>query len=207
MTKNEFTFELGQRLSSLPKQDIIKSIDYYSELIDDSIEGGMTELEAVASLGSVEEIASSILDGFSEQKENAKIKIEETPKAKQKRRLRAWEIVLIVLGSPIWLSLLIAVFAVLISLVAAIFAVMISLFAVDFSLAGAGLGILVAAPFLFVDGAVAAGLAFIGCALILLGCAPLLFLPLKMLTKLIFILLKKILLLIKRCFVGKEAVK
>lgn len=200
MTKNEFLFELGQRLTGLPKEDIVASLDYYAELIDDHIEDGMSEEEAVDSLGSIDDIVAQILGEIPLQK-IVKEKI------KPKRSLRAWEIVLIVLGSPIWLSLLIAVFAVLISLVAAIFAVMISLFAVDFSLAGAGLGILVAAPFLFVDGAVAAGLAFIGCALILLGCAPLLFLPLKMLTKLIFILLKKILLLIKRCFVGKEAVK
>ncbi len=200
MTKNEFLFELGQRLTGLPKEDIVASLDYYAELIDDHIEDGMSEEEAVDSLGNIDDIVAQILGEIPLQK-IVKEKI------KPKHRLRAWEIVLLAVGSPIWFTLLLVAFSVVLTLAITVFAVMISFFAIDFSLAAVGLGLLVVAPFLFIDGAVAAGLAFIGCALVLLGCAPLLFLPLRMLTKLIFILIKKTVLLIKRCFVGKEAAK
>ena len=50
---------------------------------------------------------------------------EKTPK----RRLGVWEIVLLVLGSPIWISLLIAAFAVILSLYISLWAVIISFFA------------------------------------------------------------------------------
>ena len=200
MTKNEFLFELGQRLSGLPKEDIVASLDYYSELIDDHIENGMSEEEAVDSLGDLEEIVSQII-GDTPLPKLVKEKI------KPKRALRVWEIVLLILGSPIWLSLLIALFAVLIAIAVTIFSVIISFFAVDFAFAAAGVGLLALSPVLFVYGKTATALAYLGFSLILLGSAPLLFIPLKKLAGLVLILCKKTLLLIKRCFVGKEAAK
>ena len=113
MNKTEFLEKLRAALSSLPQSDIEEKVGFYSEMIDDRMEDGLSEEEAVATVGSVEEIVREIVADIPLSK-IAKEKI------KPKRKMRAWEIVLLILGSPIWLSLLIAAFAVLISVYACI---------------------------------------------------------------------------------------
>lgn len=61
MKKDEFLKELARCIVSLPKSEIRTHLDYYSEVIDDRIEEGMTEEQAVASLEQVEVIAAKIL--------------------------------------------------------------------------------------------------------------------------------------------------
>lgn len=61
MTKNEFLSRLSGELSGLSDEDIRGSVDYYGEIIDDIIESGASEEDAVAALGSVEEVAANIL--------------------------------------------------------------------------------------------------------------------------------------------------
>jgi len=61
MTKNEFIKELSAQLASLPQSEIEKSIAYYSEVIDDRLEDGMTEPEAVAAIGSIPTIVENIM--------------------------------------------------------------------------------------------------------------------------------------------------
>lgn len=58
MTKIEFLAQLEKRLAQLPENERKSRLDYYSELIDDMIEDGLSEEEAVERLGSSEEIAS-----------------------------------------------------------------------------------------------------------------------------------------------------
>ena len=48
MSKTEFLTELKKALEGLPEEDIEKSLEYYSEMIDDRIEDGLSEEEAVA---------------------------------------------------------------------------------------------------------------------------------------------------------------
>ena len=43
--------QLAAQLHSLPQSEIQKSLDYYEELIDDNVEDGRSEEEAVAALG------------------------------------------------------------------------------------------------------------------------------------------------------------
>ena len=62
MKKNEFLDALRRRIAALPAEDIERSLDYYSEIIDDCMEDGMTEDEAVEQVGSVEQAAANILD-------------------------------------------------------------------------------------------------------------------------------------------------
>ena len=71
-------------------------------MIADRMEDGLSEEDAVASVGSVEEIAAQII---------ADTPLSKLAKAyiKPKRRLTAWEIVLLALGFPIWFSLLVMV--------------------------------------------------------------------------------------------------
>ena len=61
MTKQEFLRELWNRLTELPQEDVEKSLDYYSEMIDDRVEDGLTEEEAVAEIGTAEEVAAQLI--------------------------------------------------------------------------------------------------------------------------------------------------
>ncbi|MBP3370102.1 MAG: DUF1700 domain-containing protein [Clostridia bacterium] len=197
MTKNEFLFELGQRLSGLPKQDIVASLDYYSELIDDHIENGMTEEEAINSLGSIDEIVAQIL-GDTPLKKIVKEKV------RPKRPLRAWEIVLLILGSPVWVPLLLAALIVILAVYIVIWSIVVTFFAVDASLGAVSIAGIAASPFLFAAANPGLALMFIGAALVCAGLCILFFLASDRITRLIIWLSKKILLLIKSSFVGKE---
>ena len=61
MTKLEFLEELKKELCGLPSEDVQKSLEFYSELIDDKIEDGLSEEDAVSQIGNIEEIAKQIL--------------------------------------------------------------------------------------------------------------------------------------------------
>lgn len=67
MTKSEFILSLSEALAHLPGQERSRVLEYYEEMIDDRVESGMTEEEAVAALGSIEEIlkeaAPEAMDG------------------------------------------------------------------------------------------------------------------------------------------------
>ena len=131
MTKLEFILALNERLKHLPQDEVKERISFYSEMIEDRMEEGLSEEDAVAAVGSIDEIA-------------AQTKPEKAPASKkQKRRLKAWEIVLLSLGSPIWLSLLIAAFAVALSLFVVLWALIICLWAVFAAfVCGAGAGVI-----------------------------------------------------------------
>ena len=106
MSKQEFLAELKAGLNGLPQEDIEERLTFYSEMIDDRMEEGLTEEEAVLAIGTVNEVITQILTDTPLSK-----LVKE--RVKPKRTLKAWEIVLLALGAPIWLSLLIAVLAVL----------------------------------------------------------------------------------------------
>lgn len=60
MNKNELLNTLREKLSGLPKNDIERSLEYYKEIIEDKIDEGISEDDAVAALGSVDDIAAQI---------------------------------------------------------------------------------------------------------------------------------------------------
>ena len=128
MTKNEFLSELRRLIDQLPPQDVQKSLDFYAEIIDDRIESGMSEEEAVAAMAPFDEITEQIL---------MDIPLPRLVKAKLRpsRALRVWEIVLLILGSPLWFPLLISAFAVVFSVYAVFWSVILSLYAVDLAFA------------------------------------------------------------------------
>ena len=61
MTKAQFLSELRQRLSDLPYADQKRSLDYYSEMIDDRVEDGLSEEDAVKRIGSPAAAATQIM--------------------------------------------------------------------------------------------------------------------------------------------------
>lgn len=128
MNKNDFLENLARNLYGLPQEEIQKSLEFYSEMIDDRIEDGMTEEEAVAALGNPEDIAREI---FLEQSLPVILK----SKNRGKRKFHTWEIVLLIAGSPVWFPLLIAFLAVVFSVYIVIWAILLVFWAVNISLA------------------------------------------------------------------------
>ena len=58
MNKREFLAQLKKALSGLPQEDINERLTFYSEMIDDQMEEGLSEADAVAAVGAVNEIAA-----------------------------------------------------------------------------------------------------------------------------------------------------
>ena len=200
MNKTEFLLDLTEKLSPLPGEEIADRWDYYSEMIDDRMEEGLTEEQAVAALGSVEEIAAQIL---------GEIPLGTLVKAKLKprRALRAWEVVLLVLGSPVWLPLLAAALIVILAVYVSLWAVVISLYAADLALAVSAAACAASAVIYTVGGNLATGAFLFGGGLVLAGLAIFLFLGCNQTAKGALWLGKAFLRGIKSCFIRKETAK
>ncbi len=197
MRKQEFLSTLKMKLSGLPTQDVEDSLNFYSEMIDDRMEEGLTEEEAVLAVGSVDEIAAQIIADIP----LAKIAKE---RIKQKTQFKAWEFVLLALGAPIWLSLAIAAFAVILSLYASLWSVIISVWAIFVSLIACALGGVISGIVLAINGNLLTGIAMIGTVIVCAGLSVFMFYGCKAATKGILILTKKIAIWIKNCFMKKE---
>lgn len=195
MTKNEFLSELTKGLSGLPYEDIESSVSYYTEMIDDRIEDGLSEEEAVAALGSVQEVVAKIMA------ETPLAKLVKA-KVKPKRRLKGWEIAVIILGSPIWVSLLITAAALLISFYAVLWSVVITLYAASVSLFAGFVAGLLSAVAMFVLGHGAQGVCMLGFGFICGGIGILWTLAVNKITVYTVKLCRLILVGIKKLFVG-----
>lgn len=190
MTKREFTEELKLLLDGLPKKEVEERIVFYSEMIDDRMEDGATEEEAVALIGSVEDVAAQIAAGFT-------VINGEKSRVPSKRKLGAGEIAILAIGSPVWLSLLIAAFAVGISLYVSMWAVVISVWACFITCAVCVPAGVVIAVIGFTKGNVASGFAILGAAIFSAGLTILFLYASKALTKVSLTLTRKSILLIK----------
>jgi len=95
MNKRQFLDALNKELRVLSRSERKVFISYYDELIEDEIESGTLEETAVSVVGDVKQIANDIL----KNQEGTKIKLSST-------RSKVFNIVLLVLGFPLWGSLL-----------------------------------------------------------------------------------------------------
>ena len=143
MNKQEYLEAIRSRISAMPADDVNRFMDYYSEMIDDRVEDGLSEEEAVADMGSLDAAVEQILEDMPLTK-----LVKE--KIKPKHELKAWEVVLIVLGSPVWIPLLITAAVLLLTLWIVAFALLISFYAVVLSFVVAGIGGLICTIPLFV---------------------------------------------------------
>lgn len=200
MKKDEFLLELIEKLSFLPFEEMEERIGFYSEMIDDRVEEGLSEDEAVEAIGSVKDVVTQIL--------------EETPitklvkeRVRPNRSLRALEIVLLVLGSPIWLSLLIAAALVLLSVYTVIWSVVISLWAVEISLGAYFLAAIFAAVLFAFQGNAITVAVMLGSGILCAGLAIFFAFVCMAVTKGVLLLTKKIAFGVKSMFIGKEALK
>lgn len=197
MNKEQFLQELTKRLHQLPPEEVERQLAYYEELLADMTEDGMCEEEAVAKLGDPAEIVKSIL--------------QDTPlPTLVKTRIRpknGWTTagtLVVILGAPLWISLLLAFLLSIFGVTVAIWAVILAFFAVVLSLGIAGIAILCKALFLFPTGADYA-LFSVGAGLLLLGLGCLVFLAAEYASIALFRGGKWIYRTIKGLFIAKEA--
>ena len=122
MNKQEFLSKVKANLKGLPKRDVEGRLNFYSEAIDDRIEEGLSEEDAVLALGSTAEIAEQISE---------EIYAANDGEMDTKNESRPWEIVLLVLGAPVWIPLLIVALAVGFSLYAVLWAINLVFWAVE----------------------------------------------------------------------------
>ena len=161
MSKADFLRLLERALTQLSEEERQKNLEYYSELLDDMMEEGMTEAEATAKLGSPNQIAQSIL----QEMPLGKLV---TTRMKPKSGWTPLAIVLAVVGSPVWVPLLLAGIAV-------VLAVFVSIWALGFAVVAVVLGLavaVVATPIIAIRAAtltLPVGLLLLGAGLVLLG--------------------------------------
>ena len=136
MTREVFLNSLREKLKGLSPEDIEDRISFYYEMIDDIMDEGKTEEEAVAEIGSVDDVIYEIAQ------DTPLVKIVKQ-KIKPKRKLEAWEIVLIILGFPLWFPLVLTGFVLLLVAYILFWVFVIVAYAVEFSLGASSIGALV----------------------------------------------------------------
>ena len=199
MSRDAFIGELRHRMAGLPQETVERTVDYYGELIADSMEDGLTEEEAVARLGSLDEIVASVV------KDTPLTQIVQTRVQEGKKKgISGWVILLLVLGAPVWLPVLIAVLAVLFALFIALWAVVIALWAVVAAVILTGLVALVAGVVELCRLHLPQGLVLLGGGLVCLGLCALLFLLMKLITVGTVKLCRWLWVSVKSLFVGKK---
>lgn len=192
MNKYEFLAQLRNALSSVPQEEREAAMSYYEEFFSDA--GEENEQAVIASLGSPQELAQSIIN---ENRKDAAQTTDPpsnasgfdagafTPPPTPAQQNSGWTggqialiVVLLFLSSPIWLGLLAALFGVIIGIFAAIIAIIVAFGA-------CGIAALVTGMAAIFTGAPAAGLFGLGLALFFAGLFPLALYPLcKLLVKL-----------------------
>ncbi len=125
MDKKQFITTLKNRLGALPFHEVDKIINYYSELIDDKMEDGMSEEVAINSLGSIDTIVNEIVNEISVH-EIVKRKVKKSYEFSTNKTL--W-IVLVILTSPIWASLTVALLACILAALVSVWAIIFAIIA------------------------------------------------------------------------------
>ena len=215
MNKSEFLERLRNALFSVPQEERDAAMSYYEEFFSDA--GEENEQAVIASLGSPEELARSIINENRKDMEQPADSSANTDvsgfapntftppptPAQQKSGMTGGQValivVLLILTSPVWLGLLIGLFGMLIGIFAAVIAIIVGFGACGIAALTTG----IAAIF---TGTPAVGLFAIGLALFFAGLFPLAVYPLcKVTVKLIVVCCKGIASLVRKLTGRKEA--
>ena len=130
MTRDEFLGRLGELLACLPADQVRETQEFYAEAIADRMEDGMGEEEAVAAMGAPGEVAEATLD-----------ELPAVPRATARTRRRSTALlwVLTIVGSPVWVPLLVAFAAVAVTVYVCIWALALCVWIVAVALGSAGI--------------------------------------------------------------------
>lgn len=138
MTKQEYLQRLRALLRSLPHQEVERICTFYAESIDDRMESGLSESDAVASMETPGTVAEQIIDSMPAVPRLAL-------KAHNKFGILFWALLLI--GSPLWVPLVLTAIAVVIALYMTMRAIVLAAWAVAASLIVMFVACIVAAVF------------------------------------------------------------
>ena len=196
MNKQDFIDELKSKISHLPQKEIDEHISFYSEMLDDRIEEGMSIEDAIEQIGSPSQIANQISD---------EKRLQNGQKTPKKRNLTWWQITLLSVGSPIWIALLASVFAVVISLYASLWSVAASFWAAFVSICASCIGGVVCG-FIYLFSDASLGFILIGTGVFLAGLSIFAFYGCKKFTMLSVWLTVKLAKIIKNSIVRKEKI-
>lgn len=174
MNKIEYLSAIRARINHLPPSEIDSYLSFYAEMIDDRIEEGMGEDEAIRDIGTVDEVVSQILSEAPDP----------SAKQKNKRSISSGVIILLIIGSPVWLPILIAAAAIAFSVYIVIWSVIVSLYAVDLAIGVTGVAGLVGCFVLCAVGKPATAMLLAGGGLICIGLSILMLFAFNAITKL-----------------------
>ncbi len=137
MNKKEFIETLKQELKELQKNELDKIVNYYEELINDKLEDNIDEKEAIESLGNLNEIIEEIKNDSSiervEENKNNQDKTRENiqqkvvgnergdNQKKEKSVDRTIIIILLIIFSPVWLSIIFSLYISVLSIILSLY--------------------------------------------------------------------------------------
>lgn len=195
MNKIEFINELRTKLKGLPKDDVDERMNFYSEMIDDLIEDGKSEEEAINELGGVDKVISEI------SKETPLKKLIKE-KTRPKHELKAWQIILIILGFPLWFPLITIMCVLVLVLYVLIWVFVIVIYALDLVFTITSFAALLA--FIIVLFVPYFNYGYLGIGIFSIGLSILFFFASVAITKLAIKLSKNILIGIKKIFITRS---
>lgn len=164
MTRAEFLDELKNLIKDYPAEETEKSIEYYGEMIDDRIEDGMSEEDAVKSLGDIKDIAKEI-------EMPIKTIVKKKVKEKKEDKTPTWVVVLLIIGFPVWAPLLLGLGITAFSLYIALWSIVLAFWAVDAALFLAVIAGLLAIGITMIKGSMLSAIIYFGVTLVLIGLA------------------------------------
>ena len=164
MNKTQFFEELRRRLYGLPEKDIEERLAFYSEMIDDRVEEGLSEEAAVAEIGSVDDVVSQILSDTS-------LPSLIMERIRPGKGMPVWGTVLVILGFPLWFPLMLAFGAILLSFYIVLWAMVVCLWAVEACFLAGALGGIAGGAFFILRGYVSQGILLISGGLVSAGLA------------------------------------
>lgn len=109
MRKDEFLSRLRSCLSTLPNAERENILEFYAEQIDERIDDGMNEKEAVASLEAPEEIAANVLIAFNQTIEDTAVSADTSHNRSWKDFFKSYKLlvlIILIITAFIWVPLL-----------------------------------------------------------------------------------------------------
>lgn len=171
MNKTEFTRILKTKISHLPRAERKKILQYYNEMISERMEDGMTEAEAIEALGDIDELVAAYAPA------PAQLTQRKSP------RLRAWHIVMLAVGSPLWISIVAALFCIMLASYIVIWALVVAFYAIFAALAVSGFACIMSSFIALFSQGFPAFAALMGAGCLLMGFALLWLVPCNLFAK------------------------
>ena len=126
MDKKQFcTFLENELRLYLSSKEVYKTLNFFKEIIDDRVDEGLSEEEAVSQLGNIDDIVGQILDEHNIKKRQKKLVWRFIPQ----KTPSAANIIIVILLFPIWITIFSLVASFFIAFMSLIFSLVVSVIA------------------------------------------------------------------------------